>query len=231
MKTTLLVLSYVAKAAALIGTFHTIPGISPQAAIIVFFVASLVKDTANRIDDFLTANFLRPNSQSGFTRPGALLVLALAGAIALSVLGLTGCAATSTSSTATPSGNAASTTTTSSSELSQVGTDLLDAGYWAANLLQTKNDGGTTLATQIGDLATSVLTATDNSGDTQAAALVTALVNKASAAVVTAQGLGATPTQQQAAVNAVLSPASVQQTAQSVVATTPATTTTTTSSN
>ena len=225
MKTTLLVLSYVAKAAALVGTFHTIPGVSPQAAIIVFFAASLVKDTANRIDDFLTANFLPADSKSGFSRPGALLALTLAGVTALAVLGLTGCAATSSGSTgATSSGSTASTSGTST--LDQVGTDLLDAGYWAANLLQTKNDGGATLATQLGDLATSVLTATHNSGDTQTASLVTALVNKASAAVVTAQGLGATPTQQQAAVNAVLSPTSVQQTAQSVVATTPATTTT-----
>jgi hypothetical protein len=53
MPNILLVLSYVAKAAGFIATLNAIPGLSPSTGIIIFFVASLLKDTVNRIGDFL----------------------------------------------------------------------------------------------------------------------------------------------------------------------------------
>ena len=53
MSKNLLVLSYIAKAAGFISTLNAIPGVSPSAGIIIFFVASLVKDTVDRIGDFL----------------------------------------------------------------------------------------------------------------------------------------------------------------------------------
>jgi hypothetical protein len=53
MTNVLLVLSFVTKAAGFIATLNAIPGVSPSEGIIIFFVASLVKDTVNRIGDFL----------------------------------------------------------------------------------------------------------------------------------------------------------------------------------
>ena len=53
MSKSLLILSYFAKAAGFISTLNAISGVSPSAGIIIFFVASLVKDTVNRIGDFL----------------------------------------------------------------------------------------------------------------------------------------------------------------------------------
>jgi hypothetical protein len=53
MTNVLLVLSFVTKAAGLIATLNAIPGVSPSEGVIIFFVASLVKDTVNRIGDFL----------------------------------------------------------------------------------------------------------------------------------------------------------------------------------
>lgn len=53
MQTTLLVLSYIAKAAGFIAALNTIPGVSPSTGVIIFFIASLLKDTVNRIGDFL----------------------------------------------------------------------------------------------------------------------------------------------------------------------------------
>jgi hypothetical protein len=53
MTNTLLFLSYIAKAAGFVATLNAIPGISPAKGVIIFFVASLVKDTVDRIGDFL----------------------------------------------------------------------------------------------------------------------------------------------------------------------------------
>ncbi len=53
MTNALLVLSFVTKAAGFIATLNAIPGVSPSEGVIIFFVASLVKDTVNRIGDFL----------------------------------------------------------------------------------------------------------------------------------------------------------------------------------
>lgn len=53
MQTTLKVLSYVAKAAGLVISLNTLPFVSPSTGVIIFFVASLLKDTVNRLGDFL----------------------------------------------------------------------------------------------------------------------------------------------------------------------------------
>ena len=53
MSNILLILSYIAKAAGFIATLNAIPGISPAKGIVIFFIASLVKDTVDRIGDFL----------------------------------------------------------------------------------------------------------------------------------------------------------------------------------
>ncbi len=53
MQTTLLILSYVAKAAGFISALNVIPGVSPSTGVTIFFIASLLKDTVNRIGDFL----------------------------------------------------------------------------------------------------------------------------------------------------------------------------------
>ena len=53
MTKVLLILSFVTKAAGFIATLNAIPGGTPSQGIILFFVASLVKDTVNRIGDFL----------------------------------------------------------------------------------------------------------------------------------------------------------------------------------
>jgi hypothetical protein len=53
MQNTLLILSYIAKAAGFIATLHAIPAVSPSTGVIIFFIASLLKDTVDRIGDFL----------------------------------------------------------------------------------------------------------------------------------------------------------------------------------
>jgi hypothetical protein len=47
------VLTFIGKAVGIAGAFNTIPGLSLEKSVIVFFVASLVKDVVNRIGDFL----------------------------------------------------------------------------------------------------------------------------------------------------------------------------------
>jgi hypothetical protein len=53
MQTTLLIFSYIAKAAGFVATLNAIPGVSPSTGVILFFIASLLKDTVDRIGDFL----------------------------------------------------------------------------------------------------------------------------------------------------------------------------------
>ena len=53
MPNILLFLSYLAKAAGFIATLNAIPGISPSKGVVIFFIASLLKDTVNCIGDFL----------------------------------------------------------------------------------------------------------------------------------------------------------------------------------
>ena len=53
MQTTLLILSYIAKAAGFIATLNAIPGVAPSTGVVIFFIASLLKDTIDRIGDFL----------------------------------------------------------------------------------------------------------------------------------------------------------------------------------
>ena len=53
MQNTLLILSYIAKAAGFVVTLNTIPAVSPSTGVIIFFIASLLKDTVDRIGDFL----------------------------------------------------------------------------------------------------------------------------------------------------------------------------------
>ncbi len=53
MSTTLLIFSYIAKAAGFVATMNAIPFVSPSAGIVIFFSASLLKDTVDRIGDFL----------------------------------------------------------------------------------------------------------------------------------------------------------------------------------
>jgi hypothetical protein len=53
MSNNLLILSYIAKAAGFIATLNALPFVSPSAGVIIFFVASLLKDTVDRIGDFL----------------------------------------------------------------------------------------------------------------------------------------------------------------------------------
>ena len=53
MPTTLLILSYLAKAAGFVAALNAIPFVSSSAGVIIFFSASLLKDTVDRIGDFL----------------------------------------------------------------------------------------------------------------------------------------------------------------------------------
>jgi len=53
MHITLLVFSYIAKAAGLVAALNAIPFISPSTGVIIFLGASLLKDTVDRIGDFL----------------------------------------------------------------------------------------------------------------------------------------------------------------------------------
>ncbi len=53
MQTTLLIFSYITKAAGFIATLNAVPFVSPSTGVIIFFVASLLKDTVARVGDFL----------------------------------------------------------------------------------------------------------------------------------------------------------------------------------
>ncbi len=53
MQNTLLILSYVGKAAGFVAALNALPFVSPSTGMLIFFVASLVKDTVNRVGDFL----------------------------------------------------------------------------------------------------------------------------------------------------------------------------------
>jgi len=53
MTTTLKILTYVAKVAGLVASLNAIPFVSPSTGVIIFFIASVLKDTINRIGDFL----------------------------------------------------------------------------------------------------------------------------------------------------------------------------------
>ncbi len=53
MQNLLKVLTYIAKIAGLVASLNAIPFVSPSTGVIVFFIASVAKDTVNRIGDFL----------------------------------------------------------------------------------------------------------------------------------------------------------------------------------
>ena len=53
MPNILLILSYLAKAAGFVATLNAIPFVSPATGIVIFFIASLLKDTVDRVGDFL----------------------------------------------------------------------------------------------------------------------------------------------------------------------------------
>jgi hypothetical protein len=53
MNKTIKVLALVGKALGIVGTLNVIPGLSPEKSVIVFFVASTLKDLVNRVADFL----------------------------------------------------------------------------------------------------------------------------------------------------------------------------------
>lgn len=53
MTITLKVLTYIAKVAGLVASLNVIPFVSPATGVIIFFIASVVKDTVNRVGDFL----------------------------------------------------------------------------------------------------------------------------------------------------------------------------------
>jgi len=53
MPNLLRVFSYVAKAAGFIAALNALPFVSPANGVLIFFTASLVKDTVDRIGDFL----------------------------------------------------------------------------------------------------------------------------------------------------------------------------------
>lgn len=53
MTTTLKVLSYVGKVVGIVSALNAIPFVSPSTGVIIFFAASVLKDTINRVGDFL----------------------------------------------------------------------------------------------------------------------------------------------------------------------------------
>jgi hypothetical protein len=53
MQSTLLIFSYIAKMAGFSATLNGVPLVSPVTGVIIFFSASLLKDTVDRIGDFL----------------------------------------------------------------------------------------------------------------------------------------------------------------------------------
>ena len=111
------------------------------------------------------------------------------------VLAFTGCATTQTG-------------TTSSTQT------LINDGWTAANSLQTANNGQLLSPTAVNQ----VLTLTHNSGDAEYAALATALINQVAGAVVASQAAKVNPIP---AVNAVLAPTNVANTATAVANGTP----------
>jgi hypothetical protein len=53
MQNLLKILTYIAKVAGLVASLNAIPFVSPSTGVILFFVASIIKDTVDRIGDFL----------------------------------------------------------------------------------------------------------------------------------------------------------------------------------
>jgi hypothetical protein len=53
MESAIKILSYVAKALGFVSALNVIPFVSPEIGVMIFFGASLLKDTVNRIGDFL----------------------------------------------------------------------------------------------------------------------------------------------------------------------------------
>ena len=53
MSNILLILSYIAKAAGFVTALNAVPFVSPSAGVIIFFIASVLKDTVDRVGDFL----------------------------------------------------------------------------------------------------------------------------------------------------------------------------------
>lgn len=53
MKNGIKVLTLIGKGLGLVGTLNVIPGLSPEKSVLVFFIASLLKDVVNRVGDFL----------------------------------------------------------------------------------------------------------------------------------------------------------------------------------
>lgn len=53
MQTTLKVLALLAKGLGILGTLNTIPGVTPEKGVLIFFGGSLLKDIVNRVGDFL----------------------------------------------------------------------------------------------------------------------------------------------------------------------------------
>ena len=53
MPSTLKILSYIAKSAGFIASLNAVPDVSPAWGVTIFFIASLLKDTVDRIGDFL----------------------------------------------------------------------------------------------------------------------------------------------------------------------------------
>ena len=53
MSKTVKVLALAGKVLGAIGTLNVIPGLSPEKAVLVFLIASILKDAVNRIGDFL----------------------------------------------------------------------------------------------------------------------------------------------------------------------------------
>lgn len=69
-KSTLLkILTYGAKAFGLVSTLNQIPFVKPEMGVIIFFAASLLKDTLNRVADFADDGVInQTNGQAG--KPG-----------------------------------------------------------------------------------------------------------------------------------------------------------------
>ena len=53
MQTTLKILSLAGKGLGILGSLNVIPGLSPEKSVLVFFIASTLKDVVNRVGDYL----------------------------------------------------------------------------------------------------------------------------------------------------------------------------------
>ena len=53
MKTTLHYLSLIGKALGLASAFNVIPGVSQEKSVLIFFIASTLKDAVNRVTEYL----------------------------------------------------------------------------------------------------------------------------------------------------------------------------------